>query len=125
MFRVDDGVPREAGVVEEAAGGGRGGVALVLSVPRGALIQERAVPAHRTPVLLEDLEGDSINNGLKKKESNFLKHEPIYPILPKQDCLFYLRRSQQVNGSHLVSSSPFHFALRGFEEPRDAWNICS
>ena len=41
------------------------------------------------------------------------------------DGPFYLRRSQQVNGSHLVSSSPFHFALRGFEEPRDAWNICS
>ena len=89
MFRVDDGVPREAGVVEEAAGGGRGRVVLALAFLCGAPVQERAVPAHRTPVLLEDLEGDSINNGLKKKESNFLKHEPIYPILPKQDCLFY------------------------------------
>ena len=69
VFRVDDGIPGEAGVVEEAAAagalaraaaGGRDGVVLVLPVPRRALVQERAVLG-RPAVMLQDLGYNSIH----------------------------------------------------------------
>ena len=67
MFRVDDGIPGEAGVVEEAAGGaltraggGCDGVVLVLAVPRRALVQERAMLG-RPAVVLENLGYNSIH----------------------------------------------------------------